>query len=237
MLTYKQYELLLFIHNHIKKTGVSPSFDEMRTALELASKSGIHKLIIALEERGFIRRLPNRARAIEIIRFPDKIAFNLPSAREIFPNTIEKNKRKMFKNVTNLGNFYEKDKKHVTIPIMGCIATWVPVSAMLRQINTLCLPQEMLGYGEHYALQVKDDSMNEAGIFNKDTIIIKRQNIATSGEIVVAFVDKEEAALKRYQRKGTFIALESANPYYETRIYEPERVHIQGKLIGLIRKY
>ncbi|WP_273759951.1 transcriptional repressor LexA [Bartonella sp. ML70XJBT.G] len=237
MLTCKQYELLLFIHNHMKETGIPPSFDEMKIALELSSKSGIHKLMIALEQRGFIRRLPNRARAVEVIRLPDKITFNLSLARKISPSIIEKNKRKISQNFTDVENFETEEKKNVTIPIMGRISASIPVSALLQQIDTLSLPQDMISSGEHYALEVRDDSMIEAGILDKDTIIVKCQSTATSGEIIVAFIDKEEATLKRYRRKGAFIALESANPHYETHIYGSERVQIQGKLIGLIRKY
>lgn len=237
MLTCKQYELLLFIHNHMKETGIPPSFDEMRIALELSSKSGIHKLMIALEQRGFIRRLPNRARAVEVIRLPDKITFNLSLARKISPSMIEKNKRKISKNFTDFNNFETEEKKNITIPIMGRISASIPVSALLQQIDTLSLPQDMINSGEHYALEVRDDSMIEAGILDKDTIIVKCQSTAISGEIVVAFIDKGEATLKRYRRKGAFIELESANPHYETRTYGSERVQIQGKLIGLIRKY
>ncbi|MDM9999570.1 transcriptional repressor LexA, partial [Bartonella henselae] len=227
-------ELLLFIHNHMKETGVPPSFDEMKTALELTSKSGIHRLITALEERGFIRRLPNRARAVEVIRLPEKITFNLSSARKISPSVIENNKRKISKNSDN---FDLEEKKNIIIPIMGRIAAAVPISAIQQQINTLCLPQDMISLGEHYALEVKDDSMIEAGILDKDIIIVRRQNTATSGEIIIALIDKEEVTFKRYRRKGNSITLEAANPHYETRIYRPERVQIQGKLIGLIRKY
>ncbi|WP_175869474.1 transcriptional repressor LexA [Bartonella gabonensis] len=236
MLTCKQYELLLFIHNHIKETGVPPSFEEMKIALELSSKSGIHKLIIALEQRGFIRRLPNRARAVEVIRLPEKITFNLSLARKISPSMIEKNRGKISKNFANLGKF-EEEEKNITIPIMGRISASVPASAILQQISTLSLPHDMVNTGEHYALEVKDNSMVEAGIFDKDTIIVKRQNTAISGEIIVAFIDKKEATLKRYRRKGTSVALEAANPHYEVRTYKSERVEIQGKLTGLIRKY
>ncbi|WP_375683656.1 transcriptional repressor LexA [Bartonella sp. AP281QHHD] len=234
MLTCKQYELLLFIHNHIKETGVPPSFEEMKNALELSSKSGIHKLIIALEQRGFIRRLPNRARAVEVIRLPEKITFNLSLARKISPSIIERNKREISKS---LSPFDEEENKNITIPIMGRISASVPASAILQQINSLSLPLDMVNTGEHYALEVKDDSMMEAGIFDKDTIIVKRQNTAITGEIIVAFIDKKEATLKRYRRKGASIALEAANPHYEVRTYESERVEIQGKLTGLIRKY
>ncbi|WP_208437960.1 transcriptional repressor LexA [Bartonella taylorii] len=237
MLTCKQYELLLFIHNHMKETGIPPSFDEMKIALELSSKSGIHRLMVALEQRGFIRRLPNRARAVEVIRLPEKITFNLSLARKISPSKIEKNKREISKNFDDLDNFKIENKKNITIPIMGRIAASVPASAILQQTNTLSLPQDMINSGEHYALEVRDDSMIEAGILDKDTIIVKCQSTAISGEIVVAFIDKEEATLKRYRRKGTSITLEAANPHYETRIYGSERVQIQGKLIGLIRKY
>ncbi|WP_254473978.1 transcriptional repressor LexA [Bartonella sp. B1098] len=237
MLTCKQYELLLFIHNHIKETGVPPSFEEMKNALELSSKSGIHKLIIALEQRGFIRRLPNRARAIEVIRLPEKITFNLSLARKISPSMIEKNKREISKNLANLENFEEDEKKNITIPIMGRISASVPASAILQQTSTLSLPHDMVNTGEHYALEVKDNSMVEAGILDKDTIIVKRQNTAITGEIIVAFIDKKEATLKRYRRTGSSVALEAANPHYEVRTYKSERVEIQGKLTGLIRKY
>lgn len=237
MLTCKQYELLLFIHNHIKETGVPPSFEEMKNALELSSKSGVHKLIIALEQRGFIRRLPNRARAVEVIRLPEKITFNLSLARKISPSVIEKNKREISKNLANLGSVEEEEKKNITIPIMGRISASVPASAILQQTSTLSLPHDMVNTGEHYALEVKDNSMVEAGILDKDTIIVKRQNTAISGEIIVAFIDKKEATLKRYRRKGTSVALEAANPHYEVRTYKSERVEIQGKLTGLIRKY
>ncbi|WP_273754161.1 MULTISPECIES: transcriptional repressor LexA [unclassified Bartonella] len=237
MLTCKQYELLLFIHNHVKETGVPPSFEEMKNALELSSKSGIHKLIVALEQRGFIRRLPNRARAIEVIRLPEKITFSLSLARKISPSMIEKNKRKISTNLANLENFEEEEKKNTTIPIMGRISASVPASAILQQTSTLSLPHDMVNTGEHYALEVKDNSMVEAGILDKDTIIVKRQNTAISGEIIIAFIDKKEATLKRYRRKGTSVALEAANPHYEVRTYKSERVEIQGKLTGLIRKY
>ncbi|MCZ2204260.1 transcriptional repressor LexA [Bartonella sp. A05] len=237
MLTCKQYELLLFIHNHIKETGVPPSFDEMKNALELASKSGIHRLITALEERGFIRRLANRARAVEVVRLPDKITFDLSSARKILPSAIGRNKRKMSKNFGNFDDMDAEEKKNTTIPIMGRIAAGVPISAIQQQTNTLSLPADMIGLGEYYALEVKGDSMIEAGILDRDTVIVKCQNTATPGEIIVALIDREEATLKRYRRKGASIALEAANPHYETRIYGPERIQIQGKLVGLIRRY
>ncbi|WP_455477562.1 transcriptional repressor LexA [Bartonella sp. B41] len=229
MLTCKQYELLLFIHNHMKEAGIPPSFDEMKNALELSSKSGIHRLVTALEERGFIHRLPNRTRAVEVIRLPDKITFNLSSARKISPSTSE-NKKK-------IKDFNVEAKKNIVVPIMGRIAADVPISSIQQQINTLSISSDMVSLGKHYALEVKDNSMIEAGIFDKDIIIVKSQNTAIPGEIVVASIDEEEATLKRYRRVGSSIALEAANPHYETRVYRPERVQIQGKLIGLIRKY
>ncbi|CBI76436.1 SOS response regulator lexA protein [Bartonella clarridgeiae 73] len=221
----------------MKEIGVPPSFDEMKNALELASKSSIHRLVTALEERGFIRRLPNRARAVEVVRLPDKVTFNLSPARKIFPSVIQKNKRKISKNSSNVNISIIEDKKNITIPIMGRIASGVPISAIQQQTNTLSLPSSMIGLGEHYALEVRGDSMIEAGILDRDTVIIKCQNVAMPGEIIVALIDREEATLKRYRRKGASIELEAANPHYETRIYGPERVKIQGKLVGLIRRY
>jgi repressor LexA len=195
MLTRKQHELLMFIHERMKEAGIPPSFDEMKDALDLASKSGIHRLITALEERGFIRRLPNRARALEVIRLPDSMS------------------------------------------VMGRIAAGVPIDAIQHQTHSIMVPPEMLSGGEHYALEVKGDSMIEAGIFDGDTVIIRNANTATPGDIVVALVDEEEATLKRFRRKGASIALEAANPAYETRIFGPDRIKVQGRLVGLIRKY
>jgi repressor LexA len=237
MLTRKQHELLLFIHERLKETGIPPSFDEMKEALDLASKSGIHRLITALEERGFIRRLPNRARALEVTRLPDSIAPGLNQARKFSPSVIQ----------GSLGRAPEKSRQSagnddganasVSIPVMGRIAAGVPIAAIQQKTHSINVPPEMLGGGEHYALEVKGDSMIEAGIFDGDTVIIRNATTATPGDIVVALVDDEEATLKRFRRKGDSIALEAANPAYETRIFGPDRVSVQGKLVGLIRRY
>ncbi len=240
MLTRKQHELLLFIHERLKESGIPPSFDEMKEALNLASKSGIHRLITALEERGFIRRLPNRARALEVVRLPDSIAPGLNSQKKFSPSVIEGDLGK--KNVTELPKkaapaTESEAPAGISVPVMGRIAAGVPISAIQSQTHMITLPPEMLGSGEHYALEVKGDSMIEAGILDGDTVIIRRGETANAGEIVVALVDDEEATLKRFRRKGASIALEAANPAYETRIFGPDRVRVQGKLVGLVRRY
>jgi len=240
MLTRKQHELLLFIHERLKETGIPPSFDEMKEALDLASKSGIHRLITALEERGFIRRLPNRARALEVLRLPDSIAPGLAPQRAKFsPSVIEGSLgRKMADPVRNSPAAGNDDvASAVSIPVMGRIAAGVPIDAIQHRTHSISVPPEMIAGGEHYALEVKGDSMIEAGIFDGDTVIIRNANTANPGEIVVALVDEEEATLKRFRRKGASIALEAANPAYETRIFGPDRVKVQGKLVGLIRRY
>lgn len=241
MLTRKQHELLLFIHDRLKETGIPPSFDEMKEALDLASKSGIHRLITALEERGFIRRLPNRARALEVLRLPDSIAPGLNTQKKFAPSVIEGSlgKTPQPPQTTRPAPAAASDNTStsVSVPVMGRIAAGVPISAIQNQTHSLSLPPEMIGAGEHYALEVKGDSMIDAGIFDGDTVIIKRGETANPGEIVVALVDDEEATLKRFRRKGASIALEAANPAYETRIFGPDRVRVQGKLVGLIRRY
>jgi repressor LexA len=242
MLTRKQHELLLFIHQRLKESGIPPSFDEMKDALDLASKSGIHRLITALEERGFIRRLPNRARALEVIRLPESLAPGLGAPKKFSPSVIQGSlgqpgygktsepKRQQASNDDDVA-------ASVSVPVMGRIAAGVPISAIQSQTHAIAVPPEMLGGGEHYALEVKGDSMIEAGILDGDTVIIRRGSTATPGDIVVALVDDEEATLKRFRRKGASIALEAANPAYETRIFGPDRVNVQGRLIGLIRRY
>jgi repressor LexA len=237
MLTRKQLELLLFINERLKESGVPPSFDEMKDALDLRSKSGIHRLITALEERGFIRRLPNRARALDVIRLPEAVNPSFAGLRQrggFRPNVIE----------GRLGKAPDSAPRHevaandsVAVPVMGRIAAGVPISAIQNQSHTISLPPEMLGSGEHFALEVRGDSMIEAGIFDGDTVVVKKQDTANTGDIVVALIDNEEATLKRLRRKGASIALEAANPAYETRIFGPDRVHIQGRLTGLLRKY
>ena len=234
MLTRKQLELLLFINERLKESGVPPSFDEMKDALDLRSKSGIHRLITALEERGFIRRLPNRARALEVTRLPEAVSPGFGPARQrgFRPNVIE----------GRLGKgpeprHEEAANDSIAVPVMGRIAAGVPISAIQTQSHTIQVPPEMLAAGDHFALEVKGDSMIEAGILDGDTVIIRKQDSANTGEIVVALIDDEEATLKRLRRKGASVALEAANPAYETRIFGPDRVQIQGKLTGLLRRY
>lgn len=239
MLTRKQHELLMFIHERMKEDGIPPSFDEMKEALDLASKSGIHRLITALEERGFIRRLPNRARALEVVRLPDSIAPGLSPQRGFSPSVIEGSLGRRQPEAIRAPTASNDDNAEsaVAVPVMGRIAAGVPIEAIQHQTHLISVPPDMLGAGEHYALEVKGDSMIDAGIFDGDTVIIKDTSTANAGEIVVALVDDEEATLKRLRRKGASIALEAANPAYETRIFGPDRVKVQGKLVGLIRLY
>jgi repressor LexA len=222
MLTAKQKELLLYIHERIKESGVSPSFDEMKEALDLASKSGIHRLITALEERGFLRRLPHRARALEVLKLPDSMTPAAPpKGRSTFRPSVVGEGR-------NGGG---------GIPILGQIAAGVPIEALQTEIGRIQPPEDLLGSGDHFALEVKGDSMIGAGILDGDVVLIKRTDTAESGDIVVALVDNEEATLKRLRKRGNSIALEAANPAYETRIFGPDRVRVQGKLVAMIRRY
>lgn len=239
MLTRKQHELLMFIHERMKEDGIPPSFDEMKEALDLASKSGIHRLITALEERGFIRRLPNRARALEVIRLPDSMAPGLAPQRGFSPSVIEGSlgRRQPEALRAPAANNDDNAEPAVAVPVMGRIAAGVPIEAIQQQTHLISVPPDMLGAGEHYALEVKGDSMIDAGIFDGDTVVIRDTNTANAGDIVVALVDDEEATLKRLRRKGASIALEAANPAYETRIFGPDRVKVQGRLVGLIRRY
>jgi repressor LexA len=230
MLTRKQYELLRFISERLKESGVPPSFDEMKDALDLRSKSGIHRLITALEERGFIRRLPNRARAIEVIKLPELQAA-AGSRRGFTPSVIEGNLR------TTSSPPADEGERPVAVPVMGRIAAGTPIEALQTRSHTISVPPDMLGSGEHYALEVRGDSMVEAGILDGDMALIQRNESADTGDIVVALIDDEEATLKRFRRRGASIALEPANAAYEVRILPPNRVKIQGKLIGLYRKY
>ena len=238
MLTRKQHELLMFIHERMKESGIPPSFDEMKDALDLRSKSGIHRLITALEERGFIRRLPNRARALEVIRLPDSMNPSLGGRRARFePNVIEGNLGKVASPPPR-GDEPVRDATHaVAVPVMGRIAAGTPIEAIQNHSHTITVPPEMLGAGEHFALEVRGDSMVEAGIFDGDTVLIHKQDTAATGEIIVALVDDEEATLKRLRKRGNSVALEAANPAYETRIFGPDRVKVQGRLVGLLRKY
>jgi len=234
MLTRKQLELLLFINERLKEEGVPPSFEEMKDALNLQSKSGVHRLIVALEERGFIKRLPNRARALEVIKLPESHSPSLAARRTGFtPNVIQGNLGK----VKPMPASNDGMARAAIVPLMGRIAAGVPVSAIQDHTANIAVPPEMLGSGEHFALEVKGDSMIEAGIFDGDTVLIRKGDTANNGEIVVALIDDEEATLKRLRRKGDSVALEAANASYETRIFGPDRVRVQGRLIGLLRKY
>lgn len=231
MLTRKQFELLRFISERLKESGVPPSFDEMKDALDLRSKSGIHRLITALEERGFIRRLPNRARAIEVIKLPDQGGGFGGPRRGFTPSVIEGNLGRVRAASEDEGG------RPVAVPVMGRIAAGTPIEAIQTRSATINVPPEMLGGGDHYALEVRGDSMVDAGIFDGDMALIRRADAAETGDIVVALIDDEEATLKRFRRRGASIALEPANTSYEVRILPPTRVRIQGKLIGLYRKY
>ena len=234
MLTKKQHELLLFVHGHLQKHGVSPSYDEMKAALGLKSKSGIHRLITGLEERGFIRRLAHRARAIDVLRLPDDMAPAPTNVRHLSIATA--GTPKPFTNPFD-PRPANNDSESVALPLFGRIAAGTPIEA-LRDHNTFVdVPTTLLGSGDHYALEVEGDSMVEAGILDGDTVVVERSDSADNGAVVVALIDEEEVTLKRLRRKGGAIALEPANKRYETRIFPPERVRIQGKLVGLIRQY
>ena len=240
MLTRKQFELLTFINNRLRDSGVSPSFDEMKEALKLRSKSGIHRLITGLEERGFIRRLPHRARALEVLRMPDDMAAESQVARS--------GQRRGFRPTVIKGDFRPAlagamaehgggSGEAVSVPLYGRIAAGTPIEALRDHQRAIEVPGLLLGRGEHYALEVAGDSMTEAGIVDGDTIIVQRCDTAENGTIVVALVDENEVTLKRLRRKGASIALEPANKNYETRIFGPDRVQVQGRLVGLMRRY
>ncbi len=232
MLTRKQHELLMFIQQRLTDVGVPPSFDEMKDALSLKSKSGIHRLITALEERGFIRRLPNRARALEVLKLPESAAGTPSAAATNMARTSLKTAMAAPNNVAN-----DDQPGFASIPVMGRIAAGTPISAIQDNTHSIAVSPEMLGAGEHYALEVNGDSMIEAGILDGDTVVIRKSNTCEQGDIVVALVDDEEATLKTFRRQDGMIALEAANPAYETRIFQPERIDVQGKLVGLIRRY
>ncbi|MFC5068434.1 transcriptional repressor LexA [Flaviflagellibacter deserti] len=237
MLTRKQHELLRYIHERLKESGVPPSFDEMKEALNLRSKSGIHRLITALEERGFIRRLPNRARALEVIRLPESVAPNMrPAPGKFSPGVIEGGLGKPRPRAVETDE-EDTSSSPVSVPVMGRIAAGVPIEAIQTRSHTVTVPPEMLSSGEHYALEVRGDSMIDAGILEGDLVIIRKSDTANTGDIVIALVDGEEATLKRLRKRGASIALEAANPAYETRIFGPDRVNVQGRLVGLIRRY
>lgn len=229
MLTKKQHELLSFMHKQIDKTGISPSFDEMKSALNLRSKSGIHRLITALEERGFVRRLPHRARALEILKLPDAAT---PDGRSKMTAQIIRNEfpPAFDRKPPDINDV-------ISLPLYGRIAAGTPIEALRNPNTHVHVPISLLDRGEHFALDVSGDSMIDAGIFDGDTAVVQRCETAENGAIVVALIDREEATLKRLRRKGNSVALEPANQNYETRIFPPNRVTIQGRLVALVRKY
>jgi len=237
VLTRKQLELLQFIHARLQAEGVPPSFDEMKAALDLRSKSGIHRLITALEERGFIRRLAHRARAIEIVRLPEALgrpAAAAPAGREGFtPRVVEGDRARQPRSARPVTAEGVRE-----LPLMGRIAAGTPIEAISEVANHVSVPAGMLaGRGQHYALEVRGDSMAEAGINDGDIVVIRQQDSAENGDIVVALVEGQEATLKRFRRRGAMIALEAANPAYETRLLREDQVRVQGRLVGLIRSY
>jgi repressor LexA len=235
MLTAKQHELLLFINQRLIATGVSPSFDEMKDALRLKSKSGIHRLVTGLAERGFIRRLPHRARALEVVKLPEESAAR-PGIRSNFSPTVIRGD--FTGSLPGAAVASDLDVEAVELPLYGRIAAGTPIEALRDQTASVGVPASLLGRTrEHYALEVAGDSMVDAGILDGDTVIIERSDTADNGAIVVALVDSEEVTLKRLRRRGASIALEPANKAYETRIFGPDRVKVQGRLVALLRRY
>jgi len=241
MLTRKQYELLVFIDRHLKRTGFSPSFEEMKEALQLKSKSGIHRLISALEERGFLSRRHHRARALEVVRLPEDVA---PRVQEAVGATRMAEPQNFAPNVIR-GDFTGRlpgvraanEAGAVQLPLYGRIAAGLPIEALRDAGAQIEVPMALLGNGEHYALEVAGDSMIEAGILDGDTVIIRRGETADNGQIVVALVDDNEVTLKRLRRRGNSIALEPANARHETRIFPADAVKVQGRLVALLRRY
>ena len=234
MLTRKQYELLLYLNTFVKEHGVSPSFDEMKDALGLRSKSGIHRLITGLEERGFIRRLPHRARALEVLRLPENVRPAAGRSGQGFAPTVIEGR---FGRLGGASVESREAGAAVEMPLYGRIAAGMPIEALRDHSRTIEMPASLLASGEHYALEVAGDSMIEAGIFDGDTVLIRRAETAETGDIVVALVDDNEVTLKRLRRRGASIALEPANPAHETRIFGPDQVKVQGRLVGLFRRY
>jgi len=232
MLTTKQHELLVFIDKHLRATGCSPSFEEMKEALDLRSKSGIHRLITALEERGFLRRHKHRARALEVVKLSEDLASGRDKIAKFAPNVIQ-------------GDFSGKlpgvraasDAAALTLPMYGKIAAGLPIEALNDHVTEIEVPASLLGNGDHFALEVEGDSMVDAGILDGDTVIIRKGETAENGQIIVALVDDSEVTLKRLRRRGQSIALEPANIRYETKIFPADRVKIQGKLVALLRRY
>ena len=225
MLTKKQKNLLIFINKKIRSTGISPSYEEMKNSLNLRSKSGIHRLISALEERGFIKRLAHKARALQVLKLPETA-----SANDIY-NSFSPS---VIKGGLDTGN---KNEGISQIPVLGKIAAGTPIEAIQNEVSRVVLPEEISKNGEHFGLKVSGDSMIEAGINDGDTVIVKKTNTATNGQIVVALIDNQEAMLKRIRKKGKVVALESANIRYETKIFGPDRVKVQGVLVSLYRNF
>ena len=222
MLTKKQKNLLIFINKKIRSSGISPSYEEMKNSLNLKSKSGIHRLISALEERGFVKRLAHKARALEVVKLPENA-----SANDIF-NTF---------TPSVIKGGLDKNNKSTDVAVLGSIAAGTPIEAIQQEVDRVALPEDLQNNGEHYGLKVKGDSMIEAGINEGDTVIIKRTDTADNGKIVVALIDEHEAMLKRIRKKGKVVALESANKNYETKIFGPDRVKVQGVLVSLYRNF
>ncbi|HLJ05801.1 MAG TPA: transcriptional repressor LexA [Acetobacteraceae bacterium] len=240
MLTRKQYELLIYIDKHLKQTGFSPSFEEMKDALKLKSKSGIHRLISALEERGFLGRRRHRARALEVLRMPENLAAERAAAEVAAEATGQS-----FSPTVIRGDFTSRiagvraanDATAIQLPLYGRIAAGMPIEALRDPTSYVDMPVHLLGTGEHYALEVAGDSMVEAGILDGDTAIIRRDEAAENGQIVVALVDESEVTLKRLRKRGNSIALEPCNARHETRIFPADRVKVQGRLVALLRRY
>lgn len=237
MLTRKQHELLVFIDRHLKETGFSPSFEEMKDALQLRSKSGIHRLISGLEERGFLRRRHHRARALEVVRLPDDLGQRERTAERapasgFAPNVIQGGFKARLSGVRTAGT-----AAAVQLPMYGRIAAGLPIEALRDTSQQVEVPAALLGDGEHYALEVAGDSMIDAGILDGDTVIVRRGDTAETGEIVVALVDETEVTLKRLRRRGNSVALEPANPTHKVQIFPGDRVRVQGKLVALLRQY
>lgn len=228
MLTRKQLDLLKFINKRVQRDGVPPSFDEMKEALDLRSKSGIHRLITALEERGFIRRLAHRARAIEIVKLPEAL-----ERSSFVPKVIDGDKP----DTAPPANAMPIEANALELPIMGQIAAGVPIEAISHESGRVAVPGHMVSKGHHYALEVKGDSMIDVGINDGDVVVIRETSTAENGDIVVALVEDQEATLKRFRKQGNTIALEAANPAYETRLFRDDQVKVQGRLVGLIRSY
>ncbi len=245
MLTKKQHQLLLYIHDCLENRGVSPSFDEMKEALDLKSKSGIHRLITGLTERGFIRRLPHRARALEVLKLPDDLknkiaAEDKGSDASSSPNLVEVNfghKDLKKDSPADAETVLSEAASSLSLPLYGRIAAGTAIEALSDPTSFVNVPAGMVGSGQHYCLEVAGDSMIDVGIFDGDTVIIRENETAENGKIVVALIDDNEVTLKRLRRKGGSIALEAANPEYETRIFGPDRVKVQGHLVGLFRQY